>query len=124
MAATALDVFIEGLREPGTPFLSPARMVGALSIEAQELATIAGVHRNTLRVSPHAAKLQQSMRDIVRVVSAVTSEFRRSPADAMFWIHNRPIAEFGHRTAIDLIRDGKTDAVLDYLASIESGYVG
>jgi hypothetical protein len=124
MAATALDVFIEGIREPGTPFLSPARLVGALRIEAQELATIAGVHRNTLRVSPHASRLQQSMRDIVRVVSAVTTEFGKTPDDAMFWIHSRPIAELGHLTAIELIRQGKTDAILKYLASIESGYVG
>jgi hypothetical protein len=124
MAGTAFDVFVEGLREPGTPFLSPARMAGALCIEAQQLATIAGVHRNTVRVNPHAPRLQKSMRDILRVVSAVVDGFDRSPEDAMFLIHNRPIPELGHRNAIELIREGKTDAVLQYLASIESGFVG
>lgn len=123
MATVPIDLFLNDLREPGAPILSPARVIRALHIEAQELASMAGVHRNTLRVSPGAARLQQTMRDLVRVVSAV-SELGRTPDEAVFWIHNRPIPALGHRTALDLVRDGRTQAVIDYLASIESGYVG
>lgn len=123
MAATEFDIFVEHLRDPASPTLSPQRMAAALHIESQELAALAGVHRNTLRVSPTAPRLQASMRDILRVISAARV-IANAPDDIVFWLHNQPIAALRHRTAFDLIRDGKVDAVVDYLASIESGYVG
>lgn len=92
-------------------------------MEARELAEVAGVHRNTLRVSPGSTRLQQSLRDILRVLSAAR-ELGRSPADALYWMRNHPIAHLGHRSALQLVQSGKTEAVITYLASIDSGYVG
>lgn len=123
MAAAAFDLFVNGLRDTTSPILSPQRVADALHIESQELAALAGVHRNTLRVSPGAPRLQASMRDILRVMSAAQG-LGRTPDDIVFWLHNHPIAALRHRTAFDLIKDGKAQAVVDYLVSVESGYVG
>jgi hypothetical protein len=40
------------------------------------------------------------------------------------WYRNTPILEFQHQTAEHLVSSGKTDAVVSYLLSIESGSVG
>lgn len=123
MNAMAIDVLADQVREPGEPIISPQRMAELLHVELQELAAVAGVHRNTLRVSPAAARLQDSLRDILRVLSAA-AVFGRSRDDTVYWLHNHPIPALGHKTAMGLIREGHAQAVIDYLASIESGYVG
>lgn len=119
----AVDVLLQQVREPNTPFLSPERFAGVLHMDLQTLAGIAGVHRNTVRGNPRSARLQEGMRDILRVVSA-TEGLGMSLDDALYWISNRPLREFANKTALELIREGQTDAVLLYLDSIESGYVG
>ena len=43
---------------------------------------------------------------------------------AIYWYRNTPILEFQHRTAEHLVSIGKTDAVVSYLLSIESGSTG
>jgi hypothetical protein len=61
--------------------------------------------------------------DALRVLSAamgVTGDRDR----ATYWYRNTPIPEFQHRTAEHLVSAGKTDAVVAYLLSIESGSTG
>jgi len=123
MNAIVIEVLADQVREPGQPIISPQRMAEVLHVDLQELAAVAGVHRNTLRVSPSAVRLQESLREILRVLSAA-SVFGRSRDDTVYWLHNHPIPALGHRTAMGLIRDGQAQAVIEYLASIESGYVG
>ena len=43
---------------------------------------------------------------------------------AIYWYRNTPIPELQHRTAEHLVSTGKTDAVVSYLLSIESGSSG
>lgn len=123
MNAIPIDALADRVREPGQPIISPQRMADTLHMELQELAAVAGVHRNTLRVSPAAGRLQECMREILRVMSAA-SVFGRSLDETVYWLHNHPIAALGHQTAMQLIREGHAQAVIDYLASIESGYLG
>ncbi|PMQ03342.1 hypothetical protein DyAD56_20065 [Dyella sp. AD56] len=42
---------------------------------------------------------------------------------AVAWL-KESLATFDGKSALELIAEGRTDAVLRYLASIESGYVG
>ncbi len=68
-------------------------------------------------------KLQRLMREALRVVSAsagITGDEDR----AIYWMRNTPIPEFDNRTAMDLVAEGKADAVVKYLQSIESGSSG
>jgi hypothetical protein len=43
---------------------------------------------------------------------------------AIYWYRNTPIPEFRHQTAEHLVSIGRTDAVVSYLQSIESGSSG
>lgn len=123
MAAVMLDQFLEGLREANTACLSPARVAERLALPVQDIAVQAGVRRNTLRLHPESPRVQGFLRDIVRVISA-TANIQPDVEHAVFWMKNTPIPAFRHKTAYDLVAQGRTEDVIDYLESIQSGYVG
>ncbi len=124
MHAAAFPDFLESLKEPESPkALSPSRLAEALDLPVQELAGLARVHRNTLQSAPTSPKLQSAMRDIVRVLSAayaLNGDMDRS----LFWFRNYPIPDFGHRTPMQLVEMGRSQAVIDYIESLGAGASG
>lgn len=58
-----------------------------------------------------------------RIISAAVALFGDS-AQATRWFHNEPIADYGHRTAAELVRGGHYQAVLSYLRDLENGACG
>jgi hypothetical protein len=123
MRATAFADVLESARETGTSRLSAANLANILGLQQQDLATLAGVHRNTLRTHPESPKLQAALRDLMRVLSAVVAA-QPDVERALFLIKNQPIPAFRHRTLLQLVQDGRTDDAIDYLESISSGFVG
>lgn len=122
MPALSADV-LESMREPGTPQLSPARLAAMLEIEQQDLASLAGVHRNTLRFHPESPRVQAALRDLVRLLS-VASEIQPDWQRAVFFIKNEPIAEFDYKTLLRVVQEARTDDAVAYLESVASGFVG
>jgi hypothetical protein len=123
MSAIAFPDVLESAREAGTSRLSAANLANVLGLQQQDLATLAGVHRNTLRTHPESPKLQSTLRDLVRVLSAavaVQPDFER----ALFLVKNQPIPAFRHKTILQLLQDGRTEDAIDYLESISAGFVG
>jgi uncharacterized protein (DUF2384 family) len=62
-------------------------------------------------------------KDVVRVMSAahaLSGDINR----ALFWFRNHPIADLGHRTAMQLVEDGKAQTVIDYIESLSAGASG
>jgi len=110
-------------REPGTSRYSVTSIARSLDLRFQELADLAKVHRNTIRAHPESPKLQNALRDLMRLLSAaqgVRSDLQR----AVFLIKNAPIADFGHKTLMQMVEAGRTNDAIDYLNSISSGFVG
>ncbi|MDR5733909.1 DNA-binding protein [Caballeronia sp. LZ025] len=114
---------LESAREAGTSRLSAANLATMLGLQQQDLAAIAGVHRNTLRTHPESPKLQGALRDLMRVVSAAAA-LQPDLQRALFLIKNHPIPAFRHRTILQLVQDGRTDDAIDYLESISAGFIG
>ena len=124
MSATLdFQTFAEELRAPGQALIAADRFAAAMQLRQQELAQLAHVHRTTVSEAPANAKLQQFMRDSLRVLSA-TMEVAGDRGRAIFWYRNTPIPEFEHRTAEQLVSAGKTDAVVSYLMSVAAGSTG
>lgn len=123
MDSTDFADVLEAVREPGTSRLSATSIANALGLPYQDLAALAGVHRNTLRTHPESPRLQAALRDLMRVVSAATA-VRPDTARAFFMIKNEPIAAFRHKTLLQLVQDGRTDDAIDYLESISVGFTG
>lgn len=122
MSAVFADM-LESTREPGTSRLSAAGIAAVLDLQQQDLATLAGVHRNTLRTHPESPRLQAALRDLVRVLSAATA-IQPDQQRAIFLIKNEPIPAFRHKTLLQLVQEGRTEDAIGYLESISSGFVG
>ena len=73
MPLIAFANLLEPAREAGTSRFSAARIADALGVQHQDLAALAGVHRNTLRAHPESPRLQAALRDLMRVLSAATA---------------------------------------------------
>ena len=122
MPALSADV-LESMREPGTSRLSPSRLAELLELQQQELAALAGVHRNTLRMHSESPRLQAALRDLVRLLSAaaaIQTDWQR----LAFFIKNEPVAAFRHKTLLQVVQEGRTDEAIAYLESVASGFAG
>jgi hypothetical protein len=123
MSATAFPDVLEFAREVGTSRLSATRIADVLGLQHQDLATLAGVHRNTVRTHPESPKLQAALRDLMRVLSAATT-LQPDTARAFFMVKNEPIPAFRHKTLLQLVQEGRTEDAIDYLESISAGFTG
>jgi hypothetical protein len=123
MNALDFPVLLEDFREPGTSRYSATNIARSLDLQQQELADLAKVHRNTVRIHPESPKLQSTLRDLIRLLSAaqaVQPDLKR----AVFLIKNEPVPAFGHKTLLQLVEAGRTEDAIDYLESIACGFVG
>lgn len=123
MASTAFAEVLESVREAGTSRFSATGVADALGLPYQDLAALAGVHRNTLRTHPESPRLQAALRDLIRVLSAA-AEVQPDTARAIFMVKNEPIPEFRHKTLIQMVQEGRTEDAIDYLESIGAGFTG
>ncbi|MDB5967881.1 MAG: hypothetical protein JWQ90_331 [Hydrocarboniphaga sp.] len=122
--STSFDALLSKLKDDARPAnISPAKFAAALDYPLQIVAELAHVHRNTVRNNPYSADLQGYMRDAVRVLQAAT-DLRGDVDDALFWFKNHPIRDFDRKTADRLVAEGKSDAVLRYLRTLEAGATG
>jgi hypothetical protein len=122
MAAVFADV-LESMREPGTSRFSASGIASLLGLQQQDLALVAGVHRNTLRTHPESPRLQTALRDLMRVLSAAAA-VQPDPQRAAFLVKNEPIPAFRHKTLLQLVQDGRAEDAISYLESISAGFVG
>ena len=66
--------------------------------------------------------LDEHQYQVGRVVSAVEAIWG-DRNKAVAWLQE-PLATFGGKTALELVAEGRADALLRYLASVASGFVG
>jgi len=122
MTAVFADV-LESTREPGTSRFSASNVAALLGLHQQDLAELAGVHRNTLRTHPESPRLQSALRGLMRVLSAATA-VEPDPQRAIFLVKNDPVPAFRHKTLLQLVQEGRTEDVIGYLESISAGFAG
>ena len=122
MAALSADM-LESLREPGTSRISPSKLAALLDMQQQDLALLAGVHRNTVRLHPESPRLQAALRDLVRLLSAA-SAVQPDLQRLIFFIKNEPVAAFSYKTLLRVAQEARTDDAIAYLESVASGFVG
>jgi len=122
-AARRISAFLNRVQEPRSPFISPARFADAAGFSLAALAALSGVHRNTIRQNPGSERLQDRLRDMVKVIASaceLTGDIER----AIYWFRNEPIADYRHKTAAELIAAGHADAVLAHLEDLRNGAAG
>lgn len=120
----SFDTLLRRLKDDVRPAnISPTKFAEALDYPLQVVAELAHVHRNTVRNNPYSPDLQGYMRDAVRVLQAA-ADLRGDVDEALFWFKNHPIRDFDRKTADRLVAEGKAEAVMRYLRSLEAGATG
>jgi hypothetical protein len=115
--------FAEEFRSLNQPIIEPERFAEALHLQTQDLAKLAGVHRTTITESPSNARLQGFLREALRAMSAAY-ELTHDRDRTIFWFRNSPIPEFDHLTAEQLVANGQSEAIVQYLKSVTAGSSG
>lgn len=123
MSAVSHAELSESLREPGTVDLSPTAVAGVLGLQQQELARIAGVHRNTLRLHPDSPQVQATLRNLARVLTAMT-QVQPDVVTAVYHLRNTPVPAFDYSTLFEVIVAGRVEDALKYIRSVSSGAAG
>lgn len=103
-------------------FVSTDRVVARFRITKVELAKAAGLSRDA--VSKRSRRLtvatQSRLREMLQIINRVR-DWAGSDMAAYAWYRSQPIPSFGDRTAEDLVKEGKGEAVMRYLSRITVG---
>lgn len=103
--------------------ISPRRFGQALRLDMQTLAAKAHVHRNTISRAPDAESVQHYLRESLRVMRAAV-DIAGNVEEAIFWYKNNPLPAFDYKTPQDLVSEGRTDALIKYIQSLQAGFAG
>lgn len=101
---------------------APARIAGVLRTTSAELARSAGLGRDAVqrRDRIDSARTQTRLREMVEVLNKVTPRFG-GPLIAYAWYRSQPLPGFSGQTAMQLVRDGRADEVLEYIDAVDAG---
>lgn len=117
------DGFMAYLNPEASPSISPKQFGLVMRIDMQTLAGQAHVHRNTVRLAPDSEAIQSYLREAVRVLRAAT-DLSGSIERAIYWFKNHPLPVFDYKTPQDLVSAKRTDALIQYIQSLQAGYTG
>ena len=100
----------------------PRKIAEVWRTTSEEVARTAGLGRDAVqrqeRVRSH--KTQRRLREMVEIINKVEPRFG-SALIAYAWYRSEPLAGFSGQTAMQLVRGGQADDVLDYIDAIDAG---
>jgi transcriptional regulator with XRE-family HTH domain len=105
-------------------FVTANALAKVLHITQNDLADVTGLSRDSVskRARCKSRTTQARLRDTVEIINRV-SEWSGGVGRAFAWFRSQPLPSFGDKTAEDLVKEGRAEAVKAYLARIaEGGY--
>ena len=120
--SVAAEFLSEVITDQGT--VATDRLAELLHVTKVELALATGLSREAVskqsRLRPR--QTQARLRDTVEIINRVTP-WTGSVGRAFAWFRSQPLPSFGDKTAEELVKEGRVQALKDYLARIaEGGY--
>lgn len=103
-------------------FFAPRKIADALRTTSDEIARTVGLGKDAVqrRDRIRSNKTQRRLREMVEVINKVEPRFG-SLLIAYAWYRSEPLAGFSGQTAMQLVRDGRADEVLDYIDAVDAG---
>lgn len=103
-------------------FFAPRRIAEALRTTSEEVARTAGLGRDAVQRKErlHSDKTQRRLREMVEIINKVEPRFG-SALMAYAWYRSEPLPGFSSQTAMQLVRGGRADEVLDYIDAVDAG---
>ncbi|WP_299847830.1 antitoxin Xre/MbcA/ParS toxin-binding domain-containing protein [uncultured Paracoccus sp.] len=111
---------IESFAEDG--LFAPARIAEILRTTKDEVARTVGLGRDALMRADRvqSPKTQKRLREMVEILNRVEPRFG-SALIAYAWYRSEPLPGFSGLTAMQLVRDGQAEAVMDYIDAVDAG---
>ena len=101
---------------------APSRIADALHTTREEIARSAGLGKDAVQRKDRIAsdKTQRRLREMIEVINKVEPRFG-SALIAYAWYRSQPLPGFSGQTAMQLVREGRADEVLDYVDAVDAG---
>ncbi|WP_224547801.1 antitoxin Xre/MbcA/ParS toxin-binding domain-containing protein [Mesorhizobium sp. CA16] len=101
---------------------APKKIADAFRTTSEEIARTAGLGKDAVqrRERVRSDKTQRRLREMVEIVNKVEPRFG-SALVAYAWYRSEPLPGFSGRTAMQLVREGRADEVLDFIDAVDAG---
>ncbi|HBF28196.1 antitoxin Xre/MbcA/ParS toxin-binding domain-containing protein [Rhizobium sp.] len=101
---------------------APRKIADVLRTTSEEVARTAGLGKDAIqrkdRIRSH--KTQRRLREMIEIVNKVEPRFG-SALMAYAWYRSEPLPGFSGQTAMQLVKNGRVDDVLDYIDAVDAG---
>lgn len=103
-------------------FFAPRKIADALHTTSDEVARTAGLGKDAVQRKDRVRsdKTQRRLREMVEIVNKVEPRFG-SALMAYAWYRSEPLPGFSGMTAMQLVRAGRAEEVLDYIDAVDAG---
>lgn len=101
---------------------APRKIAAMLRTTSEEIARSVGLGKDAVQRRDRIGsdRTQRRLRNMVEILNKVEPRFG-SALLAYAWYRSVPLAGFGGRTAMQLVREGNADDVLDYVDAVDAG---
>lgn len=101
---------------------APRKIAQVLRTTSEDIARAAGLGRDAVQRKDRmrSDKTQRRLREMIEVLNKVEPRFG-SALMAYAWYRSEPLAGFSGQTAMQLVRGGRADDVLDYIDAVDAG---
>lgn len=101
---------------------APRKIADAFRTTSEEIARTAGLGRDAVQRKDRVRsdRTQRRLREMVEIINKVEPRFG-STLLAYAWYRSEPLSGFSGQTAMQLVRDGRADEVLDYIDAVDAG---
>lgn len=103
-------------------FFAPRKIADAFRTTSEEVARTAGLGRDAVQRKERfrSPKTQRRLREMVEVINKVEPRFG-SGLIAYAWYRSEPLPGFSGQTAMQMVRSGQANEVLDYIDAVDAG---
>jgi hypothetical protein len=101
---------------------APRRIAEAFRTTSEEVARTAGLGKDAIQRKDRirSGKTQRRLREMVEIINKVEPRFG-SALMAYAWYRSEPLPGFSGQTAMQLVRGGRAEDVLDYIDAVDAG---
>ncbi|MBX3598282.1 MAG: DUF2384 domain-containing protein [Rhizobiaceae bacterium] len=101
---------------------APRRIAEALQTTSEEIARTVGLGKDAIQRKDRVRsdRTQRRLREMVEVLNKVEPRFG-SALMAYAWYRSEPLPGFSGQTAMQLVRAGRVDDVLEYIDAVNAG---
>jgi hypothetical protein len=102
--------------------LAPQKIATAFRTTKEEIASSAGLGRDAVQRKERSRsdRTQRRLREMVEIINKAEPRFG-SALIAYAWYRSEPLPGFSGRTAMQLVKEGRADEVLEYIDAVDAG---